>query len=132
MDRTTPLFIQRHASILVVICLFIFLNMGLAHGLPNEKIVTTFLSAGDGENPNATVTQAKSGTLYGTTGFGGAYGFGTVYSITTAGKLVVLHSFNGADGENPLASVMIGADGRLYGTAAYGGPGFAPFPFRIW
>ena len=52
-----------------------------------------------------------NGTLYGTTQYGGAYkddyGGGTVYSVTTAGKEKVLHSFGGpADGCQPNAGLI--------------------------
>jgi uncharacterized repeat protein (TIGR03803 family) len=62
-----------------------------------------------------------NGTLYGTTGGGGAYGFGTVYSVTLGGKEKVLHSFgNGTDGAYPVGD-LIDVNGTLYGTTAGGG-----------
>jgi uncharacterized repeat protein (TIGR03803 family) len=69
-----------------------------------------------------------SGTLYGTTQFGGTYdchkitcGAGTVFSITTDGTEKVLHSFGERnDGSVPRAA-LINVDGKLYGTTSSGG-----------
>lgn len=79
------------------------------HGGPN-----------DGQAPQADLLNVN-GTLYGTTTWGGKYGLGTVFSITTAGVEKVLHSFNhGSDGALPYAS-MINVNGTLYGTTSAGG-----------
>jgi len=60
--------------------------------------------------------------LYGTANGGAANG-GTVFKITTAGALSVLHSFTFGHGtaSNPSAGLIEGADGNFYGTAASGG-----------
>jgi uncharacterized repeat protein (TIGR03803 family) len=88
--------------------------------------------AGDGTYPSGLTL--LNGTLYGTTVCGGthstktceAYGVasaigGTVFSLTTAGAMQVLHSFaGGADGNEPSA-VLIGVNGALYGPTDFGG-----------
>jgi uncharacterized repeat protein (TIGR03803 family) len=63
-----------------------------------------------------------NGTLYGTTGAGGAYSKGTVFSMTTAGVETVLHSFGArrSDGAHPQAG-LIEVNGTLYGTTEEGG-----------
>ena len=66
-----------------------------------------------------------NGILYGTTAYGGAHGFGTVFSITTSGKYKILYSFGSSgspccDGQNPWAG-LIDVNGTLYGTTAGGG-----------
>jgi len=62
-------------------------------------------SGGSGKNPSAGLIDV-SGTLYGTTSYGGAYGEGTVFSITTDGTECVLHSFgSGSDGRCPEAAL---------------------------
>jgi len=72
-------------------------------------------------NPAAGLIQASDGQLYGTTEFGGTYGFGTVFQITTNGSLTTLYSFTGGmDGGNSTASLMQASDGNLYGTASGG------------
>jgi uncharacterized repeat protein (TIGR03803 family) len=64
---------------------------------------------------------AANGRLYGTTQQGGAHGFGTVFSITTAGTLTTLHSFNSRDGAAPVGSLVHTASGIFYGTTSAGG-----------
>jgi uncharacterized repeat protein (TIGR03803 family) len=63
-----------------------------------------------------------NGTLYGTTFYGGSYGAGTVFSITTSGMEKLLYSFCSqnacADGSNPSAG-LIDVSGTLYGTTEY-------------
>jgi uncharacterized repeat protein (TIGR03803 family) len=74
----------------------------------------------DGTLPAASLLDVN-GTLYGTTTGGGAYGHGTVFSITLRGTERVLHSFKGgSDGANPQGG-LIDVNGKLYGTTAGGG-----------
>ncbi|MFY9719230.1 MAG: choice-of-anchor tandem repeat GloVer-containing protein [Candidatus Cybelea sp.] len=74
----------------------------------------------DGQQPQAGLINVN-GTLYGTTNFGGKYGQGTVFSITTGGSENVLHSFKGgADGSNP-RSGLLDVKATLYGTTSSGG-----------
>lgn len=48
----------------------------------------------DGYNPYTGLVQASNGNLYGTTyGGGGTGGWGTVFQVTTGGKLTTLHNF---------------------------------------
>jgi uncharacterized repeat protein (TIGR03803 family) len=61
-------------------------------------------------------------TLWGTTEQGGTY-YGTIFSITTSGKLTTIYKFKGtkrSDGENPYAG-LVELNGMLYGTTEYGG-----------
>jgi len=80
---------------------------------------------GDGANPYLGLVQATNGKFYGTTYAGGAHGHGTVFSITTAGKLTALYSFCSqkkcADGADPIAGVIQATDGNFYGVASRGG-----------
>jgi uncharacterized repeat protein (TIGR03803 family) len=66
-----------------------------------------------------------AGNLYGTTGFGGPYGYGVVYELSpsaTKWKETTLHAFRGEDGAEPYAPVTLDAEGNLYGTTSSGGP----------
>ena len=73
----------------------------------------------DGLEPAAGVIVGKDGMLYGTTTGGGADGFGTVYKMTPAGVVTILHSFAGTtDGAIPETPLTFGKDGRLYGTTS--------------
>ncbi len=95
-----------------------------------EKVLYRFASGSDGANPYAGLVSV-SGTLYGTTPFGGggtcqfrsgSSGCGAVYSITTAGAETVLHAFSGgSDGANLYNEGLIDVGGTLYGTTFYGG-----------
>jgi uncharacterized repeat protein (TIGR03803 family) len=99
---------------------------------PTGRLTTLHRFAGypiEGLGPNAGLTQASNGNLYGTTTFGGDSGTcsigcnGTVFEITPEGSLTTLHSFTVslADGAEPFAGVVLGNDGTLYGTTLNGG-----------
>jgi uncharacterized repeat protein (TIGR03803 family) len=88
-----------------------------------ETVLHTFAKSGsDGETPYAGLIQGSDGNFYGTTYFGGASGFGTVFKVTPSGTETVLYSFaGGSDGEHPYAGVIQGSDGNFYGTTYQGG-----------
>jgi uncharacterized repeat protein (TIGR03803 family) len=74
----------------------------------------------DGANPQGALVQATNGTFYGTTYGGGTNNDGTVFSITSGGKLTTLHSFDLSDGQYPFAALIQATNGTFYGTT-YGG-----------
>jgi uncharacterized repeat protein (TIGR03803 family) len=83
----------------------------------------------DGAGPYAGLVQAANGTFYGTTSAGGGsnacepyQGCGTVFEITSDGKLTTLHSFDGTDGSGPNELVQA-SNGDFYGTTGGGGTG---------
>ena len=88
-----------------------------------ETVLHAFAKTGtDGQTPYAGLIQGSDGNLYGTTYFGGAHGFGTVFKVTPGGTETVLYSFAGGnDGEHPYAGVIQGSDGNFYGTTYQGG-----------
>ncbi len=75
----------------------------------------------DGANPFSSLIQASNGRLYGTTLYGGIGGGGTVFSITTTGKLQTVHSFSYTDGSSPYAGLVQASNGSIYGTTSSGG-----------
>jgi uncharacterized repeat protein (TIGR03803 family) len=88
-----------------------------------ETILHAFGSRStDGANPKSSLIQDASGNFYGSTIAGGAYSFGTVFKLTTAGVETVLYSFgaNSVDGLSP-ENLVLGTDGNLYGITPYGG-----------
>jgi uncharacterized repeat protein (TIGR03803 family) len=90
------------------------------HASVKYKLLYSFSGRGkNGYGPFARLI-AVNGTLYGTTGYGGTKGLGTVFTITTSGKETTLHSFSGYDGNLPLGG-LIDIDGTLYGTTGAGG-----------
>lgn len=93
----------------------------------SEKVLYDFKGGADGCNPSGGLIDVN-GTLYGTTAFGGRtgcyggkYGCGTVFSITTSGQESVLHTFGKlSDGAIPRGE-LLDVHGVLYGTTNLGG-----------
>jgi uncharacterized repeat protein (TIGR03803 family) len=86
----------------------------------------------DGATPSGTLVVLKN-KLYGTTRSGGAYGGGTIFSLTPKGKETVLYSFgNGTDGKDPDMSTLTLFKGNLYGTTALGGTHGRGELFRVY
>jgi uncharacterized repeat protein (TIGR03803 family) len=83
----------------------------------------------DGAGTFAGVIFDAAGNLYGTTAYGGAYGYGTVFELSPTGgggwTEAVLYSFcsqtNCTDGAHPYAGLIFDAAGNLYGEASGGG-----------
>ncbi|MBV8068055.1 MAG: hypothetical protein JO113_08750 [Candidatus Eremiobacteraeota bacterium] len=74
----------------------------------------------DGAMPESPLIYV-SGVLYGTTNAGGIADLGTIYRVTTSGRLRLLHAFaSQAEGENPQGP-LLDVGGVLYGTANGGG-----------
>jgi uncharacterized repeat protein (TIGR03803 family) len=97
----------------------------------------------DGAEPLGGLIQAANGDFYGTTELGGAStdtsystSYGTVFKITTMGKLTTLHRFHGSDGADPTTLIQA-TDGNFYGTTYDGGaygkvkPGDSGTVFKI-
>jgi uncharacterized repeat protein (TIGR03803 family) len=89
----------------------------------------------DGQHPSEGLVQATDGNFYGTTYSGGAYGFGTVFTISPSGTLATLHSFcSGSgctDGQYPSAGLVQAIGGNLYGTTYDGGASGEGTVFKI-
>jgi uncharacterized repeat protein (TIGR03803 family) len=85
------------------------------------------LNCTDGGSPSGQLMQAANGDLYGTTGGGGAHGYGTIFRITAGGALTTLHDFcappnctDGASSVLGMAPLVQATNGDLYGTT-FGG-----------
>ena len=78
------------------------------------------------------LVQANDGNFYGTTSSGGTGCCGTVFRMTPAGVVIVVHSFNSGstDGAGP-NGVMQAADGNLYGTTSLGGTSSKGVLYRL-
>jgi len=97
----------------------------------------------DGYAPYSRVVFGPGGLLYGTTSYGGAYGYGTVFSLrppASACKAVlcpwdetILYSFTGgADGAVPqFGDLTFDQAGNIYGTTSGGGSSRAGAVFRL-
>ena len=92
-----------------------------------ERILRDFGAVGDGAYPGVgALILDSAGNLYGTTGGGGAAGYGTVFELTQGAngrwKETILYSFaGGAKGVEPTAGVVMDKAGILYGTTNAGG-----------
>jgi uncharacterized repeat protein (TIGR03803 family) len=96
-----------------------------------EEVLYKFRGGSDGAAPaqkEALIADAN-GALYGTTSRGGnyesAYGYGTVFKLSTTGKRdkeSILYRFQGSpDGANPFGGLVADSSGDLYGTTFDGG-----------
>jgi uncharacterized repeat protein (TIGR03803 family) len=80
----------------------------------------------DGANPTAALIQGSNGGFYGSTQWGGtvindcAFGCGTLFRISSSGKLKTLDSFDWSNGYEPYSSMIQATDGNFYGTTAEG------------
>ena len=99
------------------------LSCPLALRTPRAHPSCCILSAPRGPTePRDTLIQATDGNFYGTTFEGGA-GSGTVFKMTPAGIVSVLHVFTGGatDGGRPATKLIQATDGNFYGTTTEGG-----------
>ena len=99
----------------------------------------TFPGAADGFNPQGQLTFGPDGSLYGTTLYGGYWGYGTLYRVTPLCKTMcnewitwkhtVLYNFEGGncdtgcDGRYSSTPVTFDHAGNVYGMTEYGGLG---------
>ncbi len=103
-------------------------NQGTVFKMTASGTITTLYSfcaqsgCTDGSSPQDSLVQGADGNFYGTTYIGGSADRGTVFKITSAGKLTTLYSF-GLDegGYHPQASLIQATDGNFYGTTYTGG-----------
>jgi uncharacterized repeat protein (TIGR03803 family) len=91
------------------------------------KALHSFAKGTDGASPNGGMVFDNLGNLYGTTHFGGTYGYGTVFELLPSKNggwsEKLLHSFinNSQDGLEPDAALIFDSKGNLYGTTSGGG-----------
>ena len=88
-----------------------------------ESVIHNFARR-NAANPATGIVIGSGGILYGTTTGGGAYGDGTIFSLTPSRNGFVqstLHTFSGVDGANPRGDLIFGPGGDLFGTAYEGG-----------
>jgi uncharacterized repeat protein (TIGR03803 family) len=84
--------------------------------------VYTFTGGSDGCFPFGGLTTDAAGNLYGTTfSSGDCSNWGTVFKVTPAGALTVLHTFKDLSQGARLGGVTLDAAGNLYGAALEGG-----------
>jgi uncharacterized repeat protein (TIGR03803 family) len=116
------------------------LGFGTVFTVNTDGTFTSLASFGgtNGYYAGGQIAMGRNGKLYGTTTAGGigftetSEGHGTIYALTPAGDLTVLHYFTGgADGGQPWSGLLRGADDQFYGTTSTGGANGHGTIFRI-
>jgi uncharacterized repeat protein (TIGR03803 family) len=80
------------------------------------------LIADEGRAPlDARLARGPDGNFYGTTRFGGPFGGGTIFRMTSKGDMQVLHAFVAEDTESVPSGLTWGEDGYFYGVTTFGG-----------
>ena len=108
---------------------------GTVFRVTTNGILTTLASLEFGAGPaggyQEGITLGGDDAFYGTTPGGGSNDCGSVFRVTTDGRLQTLTSFTRTNGVWPVGRLTLGSDGALYGVTAYtftqsnytGGPG---------
>src|SRR3984957_1335884 len=111
-----------HLRVLIASAVVAVVAPAVATAQPPFTVLHTFAGGTDGAHPSASLIQATDGNFYGTTYIGGGSNLGTVFQMTPAGTVTVLHAFaGGTDGANPSASLIQAIDRNFYGTTTLGG-----------
>jgi uncharacterized repeat protein (TIGR03803 family) len=78
----------------------------------------------NGKAPLDKLVEDSSGNLFGTTNYGGDYGWGTLFEwVRSSGTLTTLVSFNANSntGIEPVSGLLMDSSGNLFGTTTSGG-----------
>jgi uncharacterized repeat protein (TIGR03803 family) len=96
------------------------------------SVLYNLQAATDGSLSMATPAIDAAGNLYGTTTFGGANGYGTVFELVHSGAgytFHLLYTFTGGnDGGDPLFGVALDGAGNVFGDTGYDGGVFELTP----
>jgi uncharacterized repeat protein (TIGR03803 family) len=111
-------------------------NHGVIFKITTAGVFTllhSFNNAVQGSAPRGPLLLASDGNFYGTTSTGGPGTAGTIFRMTPAGVVTVVHSFTGnvTDGAYPFSGLVQSPTGTLYGTSSLGGVGHAGTVFSL-
>ena len=89
-------------------------------------VLHNFTGTPDGSTPNAGLVLANDGNFYGVTSAGGnstncQSGCGTIFQMTPAGKVTILHNFDHLGGFLPNVTLLQHTNGIFYGDTVEGG-----------
>ncbi len=111
----------------MAVAMMFALTLFTSHAMQAQtfSVLYNFTGGADGSTPDAGVTIAPPGILYGTAASGGAHDAGTVFKLAHVNSSWVfspLYEFTGfSDGDIPNGGVVIGPNDALYGTTQFGG-----------
>lgn len=97
-------------------------------------VVVNFDHAGQpllGYQAFAGLIAGSDGNLYGATIWGGTYGYGVIFEMTTGGAYSVLTSFDRPDGDGAYATPMQHTSGSIFGLTSRGGTAFNGVVYRF-
>ena len=110
-----------------ILLLLIMLVLAGSSALARESILYQFPGGSGGDDPVSGIVFDNQGNAYGTTYYGGTYGWGAIFRLEPSHggwTQQILYSFLGTnDGFNPVGNLLIDATGNLYGTTESGGNG---------
>lgn len=87
------------------------------------SVLSHFSNATTGSSPRGRLVEGSDGNLYGMTGSGGTFGYGTIFkcSRSTGAITVMRHLNTTTDGGYPYGSLCRSSDGNFYGMTSRGG-----------
>jgi uncharacterized repeat protein (TIGR03803 family) len=124
MTEQKPSTVRQHATsspVGLLLLLLLCSSVVQTSRAQTYSVLHAFTGKGDGQFPSASLLRDAEGNLHGTTEYGGAFDYGTVFKVDTVGHETVLHSFSGGDGLFPYADLIEDKNGDLYGTTTNGG-----------
>ena len=84
--------------------------------------IVTFTGSANGGNPVDGLIQDSHGNMYGSTGYGGAYGDGILFELAAGTHaFTTLATFAGTNGAHPYGELAMDGSGDLYGATTGGG-----------
>ena len=114
------------------------MNEGTVFKISPSGVETVLYAFGSVMNDPAgafsSLIEGDDGNFYGTSEFGGVSDSGTVFKITPAGILTLVHSFAGGsnDGSDPFRSALLkGSDGDFYGVTLSAGPNKSGIIYKL-
>ena len=114
-----PLIIKRSittaVSLLACVCASEPIVAGAAPAFTESTVHSFSLDEG---SPPVGLILGNDGNYYGTSSGGGTAGMGTVFAMTPAGQVTVLHNFTGADGDYPSSALFLASDASSYVTGS--------------
>lgn len=109
-----------------IACVVSVLCVAAAVAAPAQTCTVLYNFGNNPDRPNdpifqGIIAQGRDGNLYSTSRDAWTGSDGTVFEMTPAGALTVVHLFDGTDGQNSIGGLTLGTDGMFYGATSSGG-----------